>query len=107
MAQARQETNWIIPFDESQFKSILYEQFNSGILSVDYILDLNPELGETRQELIDNLWINLSNTRNGLLSKKFKNGGVYLNNSLEDYEISFLFDGYSTEKIHVRVNAPD
>ena len=107
MAQARQYKNWSIPFDESQFTSILDEKFDSGILSVQYILDLNPELGENRQELIDNLWINLSNTRNGILNEKFKGGGVYLTNSSMDYEISFLFDGGSTDKIHVRVNAPD
>jgi len=107
IAQARQYNNWVIPFDETQFKSILDEQFDSGILSVKYILNQDPELGKNKNQLIDNLWINLTNTRNGILSGKFKGGGVYLNNSTEDYEISFLFDGASTEKIHVRVNAPD
>ena len=107
MAQARQYQNWSIPFDETQFKSILDEQFDSGDLSVQYILYQYPELGGTKEEIINNLWTSLSNTRDGILSGSYKGGGVYLDNSLNDYAISFKFHGSSTEKIHIRVNAPN
>jgi hypothetical protein len=101
------EQNFKIPFDKSEFSQILNEKFNSKELSIEYTLSQYPDFAENRQELIDNLWEEMSETRNDLLSKKYKDGGVYLYNGTNDYEISFRFDGYSTDKIRVNVNSPE
>jgi hypothetical protein len=107
MVQARDYQNLIIPFDKSQFSKILNEKFDSGELSVQDALSQYPTLGESRQDIIDKFWEALSMTRNGILSEKFKGGGVNLDNSINDYEIGFMFDGGSADKIHVKASLPD
>ena len=101
LAQAREYANWIIPYSESEFGSILDKKFDSGELSVQNILYNYPELGENRQEIVDNLWEALSERRDVILTKELKSGGVYLDNSISGYEIIFVFDGGSLGKIHV------
>ena len=107
IAQAYTSQNFIIPFDKSQFSKILNEKFDSGELSVKDALSQYPELGNSKEDIIETLWEELSKTRNGILSKKFKGGGVTLDNSLNDYEIGFMFDGSSADKIHVTAKFND
>ena len=102
IAQARQYENFIIPFDEAQFRSVLNEKFDSGYLSVQDALSNYPEIGENRQDIIDTLWESLSVVHDDILNKLYKGGGVYLDNSINDYDISFKFDGGSTDKVHVK-----
>ena len=104
MAQARDYQDLIIPFDEAQFRSILNEKFDFGELSVKDVLTHYPGIGENRQEIIDTLWESLSVVREDVNNNLYKSGGVYLDNSINDYDISFKFDGGSTNKIHVKSN---
>jgi hypothetical protein len=102
IAQARQYKNFNIPFDKSQFSKILNEKFDSEELSVKDALSHYPGIGENRQEIIDTLWESLSVVREDIDNKEYYSGGVYLDNSINDYDITFRFDGDSINKIHVK-----